>query len=209
MTEEEQEKIAHRIIEEAGRLDLKQTLDEFDEDTPYRNNKGVVSLWVKQSLKVAAIFLVAFGIYHFGFNSTTPSELYESYYTIYDAPSAIRGEEDNQQPNWNKALEYYKAKNFNDANVYFERAKGEIPEYQLNFFSASTFLAMDNVEKALKGFNEVLETDNDYNQQAKWYKALCLIKLEDIETAKKILNTIIAEEGYKSDEAKQILSALD
>ena len=208
MTEEEQEKIAHRIIDEAGRLDLKQTLEGFDKEV-YENTRNIIPLWLKQSLRVAAIMVLAFGVYHFGFNSQqSTEELFDSYYTVYDAPGVTRGE-GTQHENWQKAIDYYSAKNFREAKTYFEKAQDEVPDYQLSFYKSSAFLAMSNIEDALSGFNVVLETDNDYNQQARWYKALSLIKLERIDEAKAILMNIISKESYNHEKAKQILKQLD
>jgi tetratricopeptide (TPR) repeat protein len=62
-----------------------------------------------------------------------------------------------------------------------------------------------NLEQAIQNFNAVLASDNDSHQQAEWYKALALLKMEKVEEAKAILTRIVAAKNYQYDEAESIL----
>ena len=61
------------------------------------------------------------------------------------------------------------------------------------------------LEQAVQNFNTVLATDNDYHQQAQWYKALALLKMEEVEQAKIIFKSIVAAKNYQHEEAESIL----
>jgi tetratricopeptide (TPR) repeat protein len=200
---------AHQLITEAGRLNLKQKLEDFDADTkPEIAASKVLPLWIKPVLRIAAVFLVSFGIYQFVFNqSVTTNDIYNDYFVVYNSPSAIRDSETKTKINWQNASQLYQDKKYSEAIAFFIKAESETPNYQVSFYKAMSYVSQykPNFDKALQNFETVLKTDNDYQQQALWYKALILLKLNDKENAFKIFKSIVKSKSYNFKKAEEIL----
>ena len=54
----------------------------------------------------------------------------------------------------------------------------------------------------------LINTATEFNQEAKWYKALILIELKEISKAKKLLKEIIAEKNFYKSRAEEKLKGL-
>jgi len=77
------------------------------------------------------------------------------------------------------------------------------------YYLGLSYTASDNLKKALKYFNELLKnTESPYYDDAKWQKALLLIRTGKTKQAVELLNELIKSDSYKK-EAKQKLNSLE
>ncbi len=60
-------------------------------------------------------------------------------------------------------------------------------------------------QRAINSFDIVLQTDNDYRQQAQWYKALALLGINNKKEAIAIFTSIVEKRSYNYTEAEEIL----
>jgi len=202
--------LAHQLIKEAGRLEMKNDLESFDNEMARRTtDKKVIPLWVKRSIPIAALLVIFFGVYQFTIlnRSMSTAEVFDEYYEVYSDPSIVRNSDNGSQNNWEQASTYYHQRNFKEAIVYFERSKKEVPSYLADFYLGVSLLSQDvqNNERAIARFDEVLKVDNDYHQQALWFKGLALLKSKRSNEALEIFKNLAETNGYNHVKAKEII----
>lgn len=74
-----------------------------------------------------------------------------------------------------------------------------------------SYLSQPNpqTKAAISAFNEVLTSDNDYRQQALWYKALAFLHQGEQSQAALVLSKLLEEGDYKNREAASILRQIE
>jgi len=213
-TQMENERNARRLITAAGRLELKTTLDTVDAEmrasqlvTSDQGGK-IMPLWMKRALPIAAMAIVFLGLFQLlQTNSMTSSEVYDTYFNVYEAPSALRSTEGNKLVNWEKASQLYAEGNYREAISYFAKSESEVPGYLTEFYKGMSNLSLDGpyYQRAITAFDKVLATDNDYVEQAQWYKAFALFQIQDKEEVTQLLEEIVANKSYNHEKAAALL----
>lgn len=201
---------AREFIKEAGRLELKNTLEDFDVQMQAAStSKRIIPLWAKNAMRVAALLILFAGVYQvfLTFGGVNTSEVYDTYFEVYEAPSLERDASGTAIPNWELAVASYRNEAYAEAIPYLEKSQGEVPDYLVAFYLGMSEMSQKepNLEQAVQHFEEVLATDNDYRQQAEWYKALALLQLEKEEEAAAIFKRIVAANSYQHEKAAAIL----
>ncbi|MEM7085509.1 MAG: hypothetical protein AAF489_04960 [Bacteroidota bacterium] len=201
---------ARELIKQAGRLELKNTLEALDsqmreEPIP----KKVIPLWAKRAMRVAALLILFAGVYQvfLTFNGVDTSEVYDTYFEAYESPSWERDVSGTVDSNWKLVVESYQNAAYKEALPLLKKSKGEVPDYLISFYTGISIMAgqSTDLEQAIQNFDAVLATDNDYHQQSEWYKALALLKLEKKEEALTIFKRIVEAKNYQYEEAATIL----
>ena len=204
-----QEELAARsIIRDAGRLDISQTLEDYESEMNSSKPGLVIPLWTKRLLPIAAMLVIFFGVYNFFIgNKLTTSQVYESYFETYDGPSTLRTAEGIELIEWETASKLYSEKKYSDALSHFTKAEGQVPQYLLHYYRAMCDLNLDApyYQRAINKLDLVLETDNDFHEQALWYKALALLNTERKREAFDVLKLLVERNGYKAAQAEKIL----
>lgn len=210
----ENELNARKLITEAGRLDLKDTLESFDLEMENASNASdpktgkVIPLWMKRILPIAAMLVVFIGAFQMLQNdSMTTSEAYDTYFNTYEAPSVVRDGAGDELINWETASRLYSEKKYREAIPYFTKSGGEVPQYLSEYYKGMSNLNLDGAyyQRAIKALDIVLETDNDFREQAQWYKALTLLKMNKKEEAIAIFESIVENKTFKYQQAEEIL----
>lgn len=210
----EAELSARNWAKDAGRLELKKKLQQVDaqmlQETPAQMEAGgkVLPLWIKRVLPIAAMVIIFLGVYQFMVSgSLTTSEVYDTYYTVYESPSVLRDSGDESKINWETAARLYSERKYREAIPYFSKAEAEVPQYLAAFYKGMSNLNLDGpyYTRAIAAFDTVLQTDNDYREQAQWYKALALLQIQQKEEATALLKTIVENKSYNYQNAEDIL----
>ena len=197
---------ARKFIEEAGRLELREQFDAFESEAQI-SEKTMIPVWFKRTMAMAAVFIVVFGLYQVVFNSVISADgVFESYFETYKAPSVERNSETTSNTNLQLAMKAYEVKNYEEAIVFFAKVEGET-NYVTSFYKGLSYLSSKNPDykQALQNFDNVLQNDNDYNQQALWYKGLTLLKLKETDKALKVFQKIKEAASYNHTKAAEIL----
>ena len=197
---------ARQLIKEAGRLDLKDTLESFEVSG---SDSKVRPLWLKRAIPIAAMLVIFFGVYYFLEFNQGSGGLYDSYFESYPAPANLR-DTSSEDSAWNDALESYENEDFEQALNFMGQVRHEAPGYMVAFYVGLSAMQTEpaELEKAMSSFDSVLRGDNDYKEQALWYKGLILIKLERTDEAIDVLTELTSRNGFKKSEASQILDKL-
>ncbi|RMA58504.1 tetratricopeptide repeat protein [Ulvibacter antarcticus] len=213
---------AHQLIQDAGRLELKAKLEHFENEDSTQTfdsensnlkvvtQKGVLPLWIKRAIPIAAILVLFIAIYQFGiFNSSsTVSDVYSEHFEVYSPPGVTRHNNETAQVNWEAATVLYRNNEYEEAIERFSNAENGVPDFQVFFYKGVSYMAQNQPDynMAIQNFDSVLATDNDYHQQARWYKSLALLKSGKQSEAYALLETIVAGKFYKNEEAENILN---
>lgn len=197
---------AHKLVEEAGRLDLKQTLEGFEDRA---KKSRVIKLPMRAFARIAAVLVLAIGAYMF-FNfggSMTKDEAFESYFEPYANPSVLRSS-DEETINWNKAVQSYNTGDYDLALEYFERAGGDVHYTTVEFYQGMSYLLMDypDFTDAEYYFNQVREDDSDFKEQANWYYGLVVMKQGKNREAEQVFKEIVKNKSYNHRNAKKLLN---
>lgn len=201
---------AHKLIDEVGRLELQSTLQGIEEKA--KTEVPVKRIKPRPLMAVAAILVVILGVSLF-FNlsgSMTTAEVYDRYYEPYDPPSVLRDNIDEGSENWNKAVEYYYAGNYEDALQYFEISQNDNVHFTTReFYQGMSYLQLEHPDfvDAAYYFNEVRLENSDYKEQANWYYALAILKNGRKIEAKQVFKEIVKNKTYNHRKAKKILNS--
>lgn len=77
------------------------------------------------------------------------------------------------------------------------------------YYSGVTYYNTDEETKAIQYFDKTLEnSDKKHYEDARWYKVLTYVKINDKENARKIINRIIAEKGPYKNRAEDLLEMM-
>ncbi len=205
------EKAARQVVTASGRVNLKSKFDGWEAEaaTPIRRIRPFRTWAIAAALLV--LIAASFWIFSNGSNPES-SDLFAEHFEVYRNPIFTRSGEPNQENNWQKAIEAYAKGNYENAISSFEASINEEGTivYLAQYYLGISYLsqAKPKPEMAITAFNKVLTSDNDYHQQALWYKAMAYLLMNDKIMATNMLKELISEGDFKSNEAKEILEAM-
>jgi|WetSurMetagenome_2_1015567.scaffolds.fasta_scaffold201427_2 tetratricopeptide (TPR) repeat protein len=145
------------------------------------------------------------------FNSTGHENLYDQYYQTLEIPLEMRGTELIGNNSFYTGMGFYNNKDYTSAIQQFSM----VPELDQNYITAGFFkglaemetqqhaLAIQNLLKVINGHSSNIKAD------ARWYLALCYLKLGKIEETQKWLNEVIAAGPFYRDQALELKSKLE
>lgn len=189
--------------EEESNIEQKSiTYKDEKERTLVEEPKKTYPMWSSlRRFAAAAILIAALGIGWFVFNNgqgTNNGQLADRYLTeIYAAPTVVRGEGEDTDALWNKAVTAYKESKFDKSAGLIKQViqKGKNKDVQQFYLGLSYLYQTESKpEKAIKSFAKVKE--GYYFESAQWYESLAHLKLNNKVEAKKLL------EGLKNSNRK-------
>lgn len=166
----------------------------------YRHKWAIAAVFI--FFIMAAIVLVDIG------TRPTNEDLFGEYFVAFEngaGYSLVRGDsvKDNIQ---NQAFYYYDMEEYTLASEYFGRVLSEeFNNVIILFYSGNALLAINQVNGAIDCFKQVIAIGNGLEIQAKWYLALCYLKLDDYEKMHPLLKEIVDSSTRYSEPAKELL----
>ena len=137
-------------------------------------------------------------------------KLYSIYYTPYSITIDYRSDIGPISADYQSALEKYENLEYQEALALFEQILDNKEDGVSAFFFAGICnMELGIYEQAIHYFKLPINQDNMmFGQQSNWYLALCYLKTNQINKAKKILERISQENKYKQIEAEELLDQL-
>lgn len=206
-------------LEEEGFFDqFKDENDSIDlpaesPEVPVINHPAIYKkLWFRAAVSVAATVIICVCTWYFAFhkNLLTGKELFAAHYKAYITTTAVRAENSDAVNLFSRAMQYYDKGEFTQSYKLFDEllAKSAAGPAE-NFYAGITCIETRNYKRAVSLFNQVIvQNDNIFILQARWYTALCYLGTEDLLSAKSILTKLTSENNVYSSEAAEILSQL-
>jgi len=168
----------------------------------YYNQKNFVLLYVF----IGILFILYFGIKHINnMNNFSNNDIFNKYYRPYKEDiykgsgfNILNIKEDYAYGNYFGVLE-----NFNEISV-----KDSI-YIDVCFYKGLAYIELNQIKSAIDNFTKIVLNDNNkYTHEARWYLALSYLKVDQIERAKDYFEDIIKMQRYKSKESKEILKLI-
>ncbi len=189
---------------------LRDKLDQVKLDLESKEIRSIVpetrieySSWWRAGVAVAVI-LIAFA----GFMGKNMGNTSQSYDDCFQAPQwAPERTVASDMGVLQQANSFFANGEYEKAIVLYNQAIQEKDEkFVFQFYKASTLQNLEKYEEAIPEYTRVIDHgDNIFVEEAEWYKALCYIKLDEKEEARKQLMAIINRQGYYASDAKTIL----
>lgn len=197
---------ALKLVKEAGRLDLKNTLEGFEKSS---SETKVRTLKIRKFIPLAAVLVMALGVLMF-FNlggSLTKVEAYDTYFEPYASPSVLR-DSANQDENWNLAVKYYSQGDFQLALEHLDRVKSGVHYTTVEFYQGMSYLQLEypDYNDAAYYLNQVREDDSDYKEQANWYYGLVMLVQGRRLEAETVFKQIVKNKTYNYKKAQSLLN---
>ncbi len=213
MTEVNMRRNVNEAIGEKDVLALRDELMKARENAENTEVKSIIpetKLNLAKNLKKYAAVMVLLlglsGVLNISFNSL--DKTYDSFY---------------KSPQWSpersisNEVDYLSEANFYFMNNEFEKAleiydkalETETEKYAFHFYKGASLQNLNKYEEAIPEFNQVINHANNlFIEEAEWNKALCFIKLGEIDKAKVQLTAIIDKNSFYKKDAKAILRRL-
>lgn len=158
----------------------------------------------------ASILLVAMMWQLLSVPSKTVSQLADSYIQSdrFESPSVRMGTVADEK-NWSDAKNAYRDAHFETAVTAVEAIPTPTTEQQFYLSLSYLYQKQVDLDKAALGFKTILtSSDGNFKDEARWFYALTLIKMNNIPAAKPFLEEILRGGGWKSQDAKILLDKL-
>lgn len=176
--------------------------------------------WLSIAAGIALVALIG-GVIYSNLNSVTPDTLYATHMEFPNAlgggtlrstsPATVDTPLETIAANWQSANDAYQQQQFGAALLAMDKIQQIDPSFQLSnagdfFFKKGLVqLKLDQLEAAIASFDKV--TEGDYVTNAKWKKALTLLKVDPAQ-AKTALEKIANTSHPESTKASAILQQL-
>lgn len=198
-----------RILKNDAAFELREKLQSIHEANKLKAGHRVLKLrFYKVAAGIAA--LIGIGILMvFVLRAPLNKRIYSQYYKIYDASYATRSVSVSADK-FKKAMENYTAGNYKDSWILLKNiTDNDKTDMGSFFFRGICAMETDNFDDAITSFNAVIADRRSlYVEQSEWYYALCLLKKDDMISARIQFRKISDGEGFYKDKAKEILSDL-
>ena len=162
---------------------------------------------------VAALMLGSGGVgyYYYQMQHTpTTDKIFQEYYQPYEPTITFRSGADNEVNGLlANALERYKQEEYKSALELFQQVLNQRNDIAANLYSGISYMEIQKYKKANESFDTVIENkDNLFLHQAKWYTAMCHIKLDNKDKAVTLLEDLSQQSSYYRDEAREVIKKL-
>lgn len=177
------------------RAELKSFLQSVEVPLEKKNFK-----WIAIAASFIGIVLIStFSIYYFSEKSS--SNLYAEYFQPYpnEVAPVVRGQKENSD-----AFYAYEIEEYELSAQLFENIS---EDYALLYGGISN-LEIDQTQKAIEQFNDLILQNSKYQETAEWYLALAYLKNKDQQKSKEILNKIVENQQEFSNQAEKLLENL-
>ena len=184
-----------------------------DDIPPANGPKPVLSIW-RQSYSIAAVILlllVVGGVFFIQqLNKNSSADLYQEYFTVYDAPGEWRGNDPVLNAELQSAFEAYNARNYEAALKSFQSIeKKDSNNVSARFYLSMCALATGDESMAITRLESLSSlSGHPYRSQSRWYLALAYLQQEQIEPARKLLETLAKGSGKYPGLARDLLPKL-
>lgn len=141
-------------------------------------------------------------------NQKTPQaeDLFNIYYQAETSIMITRSSNIDIDNDVRTALQFYSNAEYSKAISIFENNQENVIS---KFYLGLSFIETNKYENAKASFQAVLDhNDNLFIEQAEWYKALCLLKLDENNSAIQLFTEIENSNSLFKDQASEILRSM-
>lgn len=187
---------------------FKLKLQAFEEELSVKKTKKK-NAWIKPLTMAAAVLLIAFCINFLWDTSINEDELFTHYFEPSKNVSAPIVRSNNEENVQNEAFINYSERDYDNANLLFERAFKISKNSELLFYQGNALLASGKNNEAINIFKHHLTFLDTLSNRTHWYLALAYLKTKNLKQARQQLELLInSGEVFKKEEASSLLKKL-
>lgn len=201
-----------REVNEAMRekdiMDFREKLVSIHTNLQHSQTSKVRQLMVRKWHLVAASITILIMVGSFilsNTNNISTEKIYDAYYSL-DEVSLTKRSIETQNSQFKIALDKFEAKEYNEVIKLLNAGiQNNIAQYYLGL----AYMETAKFKSAAASFQQIINNQqNIFMEQAKWYKALCLLKLQDKKGATELFTSIRNDEDLYHEAADKILKKL-
>jgi len=175
-------------IENVGRRELLSELQSWEKKEEPVKSRQVFLSNTKIAIGIAALLLVGLSSY-FLWPAQSHDELFQRYFEPYPniIMPQVRGADSSDSTMIAKAFAAYDRGQWEAALDYFNKADTTL---HLRLYTGICYLALNQSNNAISSFEEAIENDSIFNEQAQWYLGLAYLKSGNSRRAKELFEVI-------------------
>ncbi len=156
-----------------------------------------------------ALLLGITGVMNYN-RSFSDAELYDQYFTAYNAVDVFRSGNAEVDGKVNLALKYFNENNYDTALSLFNEILSVNQDDPVgNFYTGMAYQETEKYDKAIDSYQKVVELKNNlFVEQAEWYIGLCYLQTDEKKKASDAFKRIVEAKGYYSQKAEAILQEM-
>lgn len=187
---------------------FKLKLQAFEEELSVKKTKKK-NAWIKPLTMAAAVLLITFCVNFLWDTSINEDELFTHYFEPSKNVSAPIVRSNNEENVQNEAFINYSERDYDNANLLFERAFKISKNSELLFYQGNALLASGKNNEAINIFKHHLTFLDTLSNRTHWYLALAYLKTKNLKQARQQLELLInSGEVFKKEEASSLLKKL-
>lgn len=203
--------LLHNKVDQAivntGLEKFKKQLDIIHKENKRTRCKNIVHRLTPWHIAAAAliIFIVIAALSFLLSDSVKPHEIFEKYYAPYEV-NVSRSFETGSEI-FDKGLESYAIGNYELAFLIFETvSQADRSNIAVHLYKGICGIELGKYETAEKEFEIIIKAkDPFYLQDAEWYMALLMLKMEDVDAAGLMFKNIAENNGFYAEKALLVL----
>lgn len=177
----------------------------------YEKRKEVKKKIVVALYSFFTIVIITISSYFIFHKTYSNNELFDKYYTHYDAGTVTRGQEQSTKDVFELALRKYDNSQYELAIELFDEIS-DTSSYSINkeYFVGLSYMELKKYKEAITHFTKV--TDDEpciYNDYAIWYKGLCYIKTKQPKEAVMQFKILKNKDSFYKKQATDVLEDLE
>lgn len=185
--------------------------DHSKEKTDVGKKTLLLNRWYLIAAAVVTFFMVSALLFNYLKSPADNSELFVQFYQPYHfVLEQTRGSDLPEDSLINVATELYLERKYSEASELALNAINLNDNHvKARFIYGLTQLEAKNYTQAAFEFETILNSDNSYHLEARWYLALCYLKLKKTKDAKDLLNILAQSKSFYMEKALELLKKME
>lgn len=145
------------------------------------------------------------------FSTAKHETLYTEYYQTYSVPVELRGMTTGEQDVFTNGIKSFDNREYAQALKQFSLVGSDDKNYLAAvFFTGLAHMELQQDKLAVSALKQVAEGQpSNLRSDARWYLALCYIRLDDFTQSKKWLNEVVEANSFHKEKAGELLQKLN
>lgn len=157
---------------------------------------------------VAAVLIIAVFLHGLFGKSPEPAEMYALYYKPYHVTDGQTRNNETDEENYAEIIKIYRSANYGQTISLLDKLteNQNIPP-KISLIYGISLMETDKEQNAIGVFNKLIAEGGEYNMEAKWYLALCYLKMEETEKSKELFMQLSKTPGIYKKLSEDILKS--
>jgi hypothetical protein len=191
-------------------IDLREKLDKIQKNFKKEKQRAIIKKPIFLYSACAFIALIIISSVLFFNDNYTNDDLYEKYYTHYDAGIQTRGSEKKSTDIYIQALKAYDNYQYVKAiNLFNQMSDTSQSYYAKEYFTGLSYMELKNYNEAIKHFNFISNNkQNALYENVNWYLGLSYLKLKQNILAIEQFRKLVRDNSFYKKQSLDILDKL-